>query len=152
VVALNKIDLADANPDRVKQQLSELDLIPEEWGGSTIFVEVSAKQKYGLDDLLEMILLQAEVLELRADPHQMARGTIIEARLDKTRGPVATVLMQKGALRVGDAYVAGVRYGRVRAMIDNRLHKIQVTPLNACGSAGFLRCPRCRRLLHGRRG
>jgi translation initiation factor IF-2 len=127
VVALNKIDLADANPDRVKQQLSELDLIPEEWGGNTIFVEVSAKQKYGLDDLLEMILLQAEVLELRADPHQMARGTIIEARLDKTRGPVATVLIQKGALRVGDAYVAGVHYGRVRAMIDNRLHKIQVT-------------------------
>lgn len=127
VVALNKIDLADANPDRVKQQLSELDLIPEEWGGGTIFVEVSAKQKYGLDDLLEMILLQAEVLELRADPHQMARGTIIEARLDKTRGPVATVLIQKGALRVGDAYVAGVHYGRVRAMIDDRLHKMQVT-------------------------
>lgn len=127
VVALNKIDLADANPDRVKQQLSELDLIPEEWGGGTIFVEVSAKQKYGLDDLLEMILLQAEVLELRADPHQMARGTIIEARLDKTRGPVATVLIQKGALRVGDAYVAGVHYGRVRAMFDNRLHKVQVT-------------------------
>jgi translation initiation factor IF-2 len=127
VVALNKIDLADANPDRVKQQLSELELIPEEWGGNTIFVEVSAKQKYGLDDLLEMILLQAEVLELRADPHQMARGTIIEARLDKTRGPVATVLIQKGALHVGDAYVAGVHYGRVRAMIDNRLHKVQVT-------------------------
>ena len=108
VVAVNKIDLPEANPDRAKQQLSELELIPEEWGGSTIFVEVSAKRKVGLEDLLEMILLQAEILELQTDPHQMAKGTVVEAKLDKTRGPIATVLIQKGTLRVGDAYVAGV--------------------------------------------
>ena len=120
VVAINKIDLPDANPDRVKQQLSELELIPEEYGGSTIFVEVSAKRKVGLEDLLEMILLQAEILELQSDSHQMAKGTIVEAKLDKTRGPVATVLIQKGTLHVGDAYVAGVHYGRVRAMFDDR--------------------------------
>ena len=124
VVAVNKIDLPDANPDRVKQQLSELDLIPEEWGGHTIFVEVSARQKVGLEDLLELILLQAEILELQSDPSQMAKGTVIEAKLDKTRGPIATVLIQKGTLQVGDAYVAGVHYGRVRAMFDDRSHKI----------------------------
>jgi translation initiation factor IF-2 len=127
VVAINKIDLADANPDRVKQQLAELELMPEEWGGHTIFVEVSAKLKLGLDDLLEMILLQAEILELQADAQQMAKGTIIEARLDKTRGPIATVLIQKGTLHVGDAYVAGVHHGRVRAMIDDRGRKIRTT-------------------------
>jgi translation initiation factor IF-2 len=127
VVALNKIDLPNANPDRVKQQLSELELVPEEWGGSTIYVEVSAKQKLGLDDLLEMILLQAEILELQADPRQMAKGTIIEARLDKTRGPVATVLLQKGTLHLGEAYVAGVYYGRVRAMLDYRGRKMRLT-------------------------
>jgi translation initiation factor IF-2 len=120
VVAVNKIDLPDANPDRVKQQLADLALIPEEWGGNTIFVEVSAKQKYGLDNLLEMILLQAEVLELQADPHQMARGIVVEARLDKTRGPIATVLVQRGTLRRGDAYVAGMHHGRVRALLDYR--------------------------------
>jgi translation initiation factor IF-2 len=117
VVAINKIDLPDANPDRVKQQLSELDLIPEEWGGNTIYVEVSAKQKLGLDDLLEMILLQAEILEIQANPQQTAKGVVIEARLDKTRGPVATVLIQKGTLYLGEAYVAGMHYGRVRAYV-----------------------------------
>jgi translation initiation factor IF-2 len=124
VVAINKIDLADANPGRVKQQLAELGLIPEEWGGQTIFVEVSAKQKIGLDDLLEMILLQAEILELKANPNQMARGTIIEAKLDKTRGAVATVLIQRGTLHQGDPYVAGAHYGRVRAMLNYRGQKI----------------------------
>jgi translation initiation factor IF-2 len=137
VVALNKIDLPNANPDRVKQQLSELELIPEEWGGNTIYVEVSAKQKLGLDDLLEMILLQAEILELQADPRQMAKGTIIEARLDKTRGPVATVLLQKGTLHLGEAYVAGVHYGRVRAMLDYRGRKMRLagpsTPVEVLG-------------------
>jgi translation initiation factor IF-2 len=139
VVAINKIDLPDANPDRVKQQLSDLELIPEEWGGSTIFVEVSAKRKEGLDDLLEMILLQAEILELQSDPHQLAKGTVIEAKLDKTRGPVATVLIQKGALHVGDAYVAGVHYGRVRAMFDDRGRKAALagpsTPIEVLGFA-----------------
>ena len=139
VVAINKIDLPDANPDRVKQQLSELELIPEEYGGSTIFVEVSAKRKVGLEDLLEMILLQAEILELQSDSHQMAKGTIVEAKLDKTRGPVATVLIQKGTLNVGDAYVAGVHYGRVRAMFDDRSRKMTVagpaTPIEVLGFA-----------------
>ena len=139
VVAINKIDLLDANPDRVKQQLSELELIPEEYGGSTIFVEVSAKRKIGLEDLLEMILLQAEILELQADPHQLAKGTVVEAKLDKTRGPIATVLIQKGALHVGDAYVAGVHYGRVRAMFDDRSRKVVLagpsTPVEVLGFA-----------------
>ena len=139
VVAINKIDLEDANPDRIKQQLTELELVPEEWGGHTIFVEVSAKQKLGLDDLLEMILLQSEILELRADPHQMAKGTIVEARLDKTQGPVATVLIQKGTLRVSEAYVAGNHYGRVRAMKDDLGRKIKragpSTPVEVMGFA-----------------
>jgi translation initiation factor IF-2 len=139
VVAINKVDLPDANPDRVKQQLSELELIPEEWGGSTIFVEVSAKRKIGLEDLLEMILLQAEILELQSDPHQLAKGAVIEAKLDKTRGPIATVLIQKGALHVGDAYVAGVQYGRVRAMFDDRGRKVTLagpsTPVEVLGFA-----------------
>jgi translation initiation factor IF-2 len=139
VVAINKIDLPDANSDRVKQQLSELELIPEEWGGSTIFVEVSAKRKMGLEDLLEMILLQAEILELQADPHQLAKGAVVEAKLDKTRGPLATVLIQKGALHIGDAYVAGVHYGRVRAMFDDRGRKVALagpsTPVEVLGFA-----------------
>ena len=142
VVAINKIDLEDANPDRIKQQLTELELVPEEWGGHTIFVEVSAKQKDGLDDLLEMILLQAEILELRADPYQMAKGTIIEARLDKTQGPVATVLIQKGTLRVSEAYVAGNHYGRVRAMKDDLGQKIgQAGPATPVEVLGFAAVP-----------
>jgi translation initiation factor IF-2 len=139
VVAINKIDLPDANPERVKQQLSELDLIPEEWGGNTIYVEVSAKQKLGLDDLLEMILLQAEILELQANPQQAAKGVVIEARLDKNRGPVATVLIQKGTLYLANAYVAGMQYGRVRAMFDYRGRKIKAagpsTPVEVLGFA-----------------
>ena len=142
VVAVNKIDLDDANPDRVKQQLSEMDLIPEEWGGNTIFVEVSAKERYGLDDLLEMILLQAEILELQADPTQMARGTILESRLDKTRGPVATVLIQRGTLRVGNPFVAGVYNGRVRAMFDHRGRTIKAAgPATPVEVLGFTSAP-----------
>lgn len=137
VVAVNKIDLDDANPDRVKQQLSEMDLIPEEWGGNTIFVEVSAKEQYGLDDLVEMVLLQAEILELQADPTQMARGTIVEARLDKSKGSVCTVLIQRGTLRVGNPFVAGVYSGRVRAMFDHRGRNIKAagpaTPVEVLG-------------------
>jgi translation initiation factor IF-2 len=137
VVAINKIDLPDANPDRIKQQLAELDLIPEEWGGHTIFVEVSAKEHLGLDDLIEMLLLQAEILELQADPHQMARGTVIEAKLDKTKGPIATLLIQRGQLKVGDAFVAGMHYGRVRAMLDYRGRRLDAagpaTPVEVLG-------------------
>jgi translation initiation factor IF-2 len=120
IVAVNKIDKPGSKPDRVMQELSELELLPEEWGGETIFVNVSAKEKTNIDKLLEMILLQAEVLELKADPNKRAQGTVVEARLDKGRGPVTTVLVQKGTLKVGDPIVAGLHYGRVRSMADDR--------------------------------
>ena len=116
IIAVNKMDKPNANPERVKQELTEFELVPEEWGGDTIFVEVSAKQKTNLDSLLEMILLQAEVLELKSNPSKRAKGSIVEARLDKGRGPVATVLVQDGTLRIGDAIVAGQHFGRVRSM------------------------------------
>ncbi len=125
VVAVNKIDKPDANPDRVKRELGELGLVPEEWGGETIFANVSAKQRIGLDELLEMILLQAEVLQLKANPDKRARGHIVEARLDKGRGPVATVLIQEGTLHQGDAFVCGVFSGRVRAVFDDQGKKIK---------------------------
>ncbi len=116
IIAVNKIDKPDANPERVKQELTEYELVPEEWGGDTIFVEVSAKQKTNLDTLLEMVLLQAEVLELKANPNKRAKGSIVEARLDKGRGPIATVLVQDGTLKIGDSIVAGLHFGRVRSM------------------------------------
>jgi translation initiation factor IF-2 len=116
IVVINKIDLPQANPDRVKQQLADLGLVPEDWGGDTITVPVSARQRTGLDTLLEMILLVAELRDLRGTPERPARGTVIEARLDKGRGPVATVLVQDGTLHVGDAVVVGEAYGRIRAM------------------------------------
>ncbi len=116
IVAINKIDKPEANPDRVKQELTEYELVPEEWGGDTIFVEVSAKNHTNLGSLLEMVLLQAEVLELKANPNKRAKGSIVEARLDKGRGPVATVLVQDGTLKIGDSIVAGLHYGRVRSM------------------------------------
>ncbi len=120
IVAINKMDKPDANPDRVKQQLTEYELVSEEWGGQTIIVPVSAKKQTGLDTLLEMILLQADVLELKANPDRLAKGTIIEAKLDKGRGPLATVLVQNGTLRRGDTIIAGTAYGKVRAMTDDR--------------------------------
>ena len=120
IVALNKIDKPGANPDRVKQELSEQGLIVEDWGGDTICVPVSAKKKEGIDNLLEMVLLVAEMQDLKANPRRKARGTIIEAQLDKGRGPVATVLVQTGTLQVGDSIVAGSAYGRVRAMVDSK--------------------------------
>ncbi len=120
VVAINKMDRPEANPERVKQQLTEYELVPEEWGGQTICVPVSAKTEAGLDTLLEMVLLQADVLELKANPNRLAKGTIIEAKLDKGRGPIATVLVQNGTLKKGDMIVAGTTYGKVRAMIDDR--------------------------------
>lgn len=120
IVAVNKVDKPTANPERVKQQLAEYNLIPEEWGGDTIFVNVSAKKKYGIDQLLEMILLVAEVSELKANYNTKARGIIVEAKLDKGRGPVATVLVNKGTLKVGDGIVAGTAYGKVRVLFDSK--------------------------------
>lgn len=120
IVAINKVDLPQANPDRVKQQLSELGLVPEDWGGDTVTVPVSARTKQGVKELLEMILLVADLQELRVDSDRPARGTIVEAELDRGRGPVATVLVQEGTLKVGDAIVAGEAYGRVRAMTGDR--------------------------------
>ena len=120
IVAINKIDKPGANPDRVKQELMEQGLVPEEYGGDTIMVPVSAKKQIGIDDLLEMVLLVAEVKELKANPNRDARGVIVEAKLDKGRGPVATVLVQNGTLRIGDSVVCGTTYGKVRAMVNDR--------------------------------
>ena len=128
LVALNKIDVENARPDYVKRQLAEYDLVPEEWGGQTIFVEISAKERIGIEELLEMLLLEAELLELSANPNKPARGTVAEAKLDKGRGPVATVLVQSGTLHIGDAFVAGRYYGKVRAMIDDRGHRVKKAP------------------------
>lgn len=125
LVAINKVDKPNANIDRVKQQLSDLKLLPEDWGGDTICVPVSAKQRQGLDLLLEMILLVADMAEFKANPNKRARGTVIEAKLDKGKGPVATVLVQEGTLSVGDAVVMGKAYGRVRAMNNDRGERIK---------------------------
>ena len=121
IVAINKIDKESANIERVKQELTEYELIPEDWGGSTIFCPVSAHTKEGIDNLLEMILLTADVLELKANPNRKARGIVIEAELDKGRGPVATMLVQKGTLHVGDYIAVGASHGKVRAMTNSNL-------------------------------
>jgi len=120
IVAVNKIDKPNADPERIKQQLSDFDLVPEAWGGNTIYAEVSAKEKTGIEELLELILLQADIMELKADPDRLARGVVIEARLDRGRGPVATVIVQEGTLREGDAIVSRMEYGRVRAMTNDK--------------------------------
>ena len=137
IVAINKMDREGANPDHVKQQLAEHELIPEDWGGDTIMVPVSAHKKTGISDLLEMILLVAEMQELKANPNLPARGTIIEAQLDKGRGPVATVLVQRGTLHIGDTIVAGTAYGKVRAMVNDRGEKVKKagpsTPVEVLG-------------------
>ncbi|WP_235929747.1 translation initiation factor IF-2 [Chengkuizengella marina] len=137
IVAVNKIDKPEANPDKIKQELTEYNLVPEEWGGDTIFVNVSAKQGEGLDELLEMILLVTEVEELKANPNKRARGTVIEAELDKGRGPVARVLVQQGTLEIGNVFVAGVCFGRVRAMVNDKGRRIKVagpsTPVELTG-------------------
>ena len=125
IVAINKIDKPGANVERVKQELTEYELIPEDWGGSTVFVPVSAHTKEGIPELLEMILLTAEVMELKANPNRAARGLVIEAELDKGKGSVATVLVQKGTLHVGDAIAAGSAHGRVRAMMDDRGRRVK---------------------------
>jgi translation initiation factor IF-2 len=128
VVAVNKIDKPGAQPDRVRQQLSDKGLMPEEWGGSTVFVDVSAKKKQNLDQLLEMLLLVADLQELKANPSRHALGTVLEARLDKGRGPVATVLVQDGTLRVGDSVVAGAVSGKVRALVDDQGARLKAAP------------------------
>lgn len=137
IVAVNKIDKPSANIEKVKQELTEYELIPEDWGGSTIFVPVSAHTKEGIDELLEMILLTAEVHELKANPNRKARGIVIEAELDKGRGPVATILVQKGTLKVGDNVAAGACHGKIRAMIDDKGRRVKTagpsTPVEILG-------------------
>jgi translation initiation factor IF-2 len=128
VAAINKIDKPNSNPEKVKKDLADYGLVPEQWGGNTLFAEVSAKQKTGIKELLELILLQAEVLELKANPDKPSRGIIIEAKLDKGRGPVATVLVQEGTLRTGDVFIAGSHYGRVRAMLNDKGQKMEEAP------------------------
>lgn len=125
IVAINKMDKPEANPDRIKQDLTELNLIPEDWGGDTIFVPISALKNEGLDELMEMILLVAEMEELKANPKAYAQGTVIEAKLDKGKGPVATVLVQRGTLRIGDPIVVGNTYGRIRAMVNDQGKRIK---------------------------
>jgi translation initiation factor IF-2 len=128
IVAVNKIDKPDADLERVKRGLSEHGLVSEDWGGDTVFAPVSAKTQEGIPHLLEMLLLQADILEVRANPDKLARGTIVEAKLDRGRGPVATVLVQEGTLRVGDAFVCGVFHGKVRAMINDLGQKVEIAP------------------------
>lgn len=145
IVAVNKMDKPSANPDRVKQELTEYGLVSEDWGGDTIFVHISALKKEGLDDILEMILLVSEVQELKANPNKKARGTVIEAQLDRGRGPVATVLVQGGTLKIGDPIVVGTTHGRVRAMVNDKGRRIkdalpstpvEITGLNDVPQAG----------------
>ena len=140
IVAINKIDKPNANPERVKKQLTELDLMPEDWGGKTVTVEVSAKQKTNIDLLLEMILLVADLAELKADPDISATGTVLEAKLDRGRGAVATVLVQNGTLHVGDSFIVGASYGKVRAMFDYKgtqnLEASPATPVEVLGLEG----------------
>ena len=128
IVAINKIDKKEANPERVRRQLAEHGLIPEEWGGDTLFAEVSALKKTGIEDLLDLILLQAEMLELKANPSKPARGVIVETRLDRGKGPVATVIVKEGTLKEGDSFVAGLTYGRVRAMEDEWGKRVKEAP------------------------
>lgn len=137
IVAINKIDKPGANPDRVKQELTEYGLISEDWGGDTIMVPVSAKKKIGIDNLLEMIILVADILELKANPNKKAKGTVIEAKIDKGRGPIASILIQEGTLNIGDAFVVGCTSGRIRAMVDDKGKRLKKatpsTPIEIIG-------------------
>ncbi|MDR2017858.1 MAG: translation initiation factor IF-2 [Syntrophobacterales bacterium] len=128
IVAINKIDKQNANPDKVLTELSEYGLVPEEWGGTTLFAKISAKKNMGIKELLELITLQAEMLELKADPDQLAKAIIVESELDKGQGPVGTVIIQEGTLKIGDPFIAGSMFGRVRAMIDDKGKRIQKAP------------------------
>jgi translation initiation factor IF-2 len=140
VVAINKIDLPASNPERIKEQLAKHGLVPEEWGGKTIMAEISAKIGTGVDKLMELILLQTEIMELKANPDTAAHGAIIEAKLDKGKGPVSTVLIQRGTLRVGDPFISGTQFGRVRAMFNERGKTVDFappsTPVQILGSSG----------------
>jgi len=143
IVAINKIDKSGANADQIRQKLSELDLVPEEWGGETIYAEVSAKKRIGIEELLELILLQADIMELKADPERLARGVIIESTLDKGRGPVATVIIQEGTVREGAAFVSKAEYGRVRALIDDKgLRTTNAGPSMPVEVIGFSKVPK----------
>ena len=142
MVAINKMDKPGADPEKIKQALTEYRLIPEAWGGDTIFAEVSAKKKQGIEELLELILLQADIMELKADPERPARGVVIEAKLDRGRGPVATVLIQEGILREGDAFVCKTESGRVRAMINDQGHRVkEAGPSMPVEVIGFSKVP-----------
>ena len=140
-MAVNKVDKPDANPERVRRELAELNLVPEEWGGQTVFVDVSAKKRQNLDSLLEMILLVTDIGELKANPKRSASGTVLEAKLDRGRGPVATILVQDGTLHVGDTFIAGPVVGRVRALIDDRGRQAKSagpsTPVEVLGLTGL---------------
>ena len=137
IVAVNKMDLPDANFEKVEQELMKYDLVPEAWGGSTIYVPISAKKHEGIDNLLEMVLLEADILELKANPNKQAKGTVIEAKLDKNRGPVATMLVQRGKLDVGDTIIVGTTIGRIRTMQDYKGKKVKTagpsTPVEITG-------------------
>ena len=139
IVAVNKMDLPDANFEKVQQELMQYELVPEAWGGDTIYVPISAKKKEGIDNLLEMVLLEADVLELKANPTKQAKGTVIEAKLDKSRGPVATVLVQRGTLDVGDTIIVGSSIGRIRTMLNDKGKKVKTagpsTPVEITGLA-----------------
>jgi translation initiation factor IF-2 len=142
VVAINKIDKPEADPEKVKRDLTELGLVPEEWGGHTLYAQVSAKKRTGIDDLLELILLQAEMLDLKANPDKLARGVVVEARLDRGRGPVGTVLVQEGTLKAGEIFVSGDTYGRVKAMLDERGNSLkEAGPALPAEVVGFTEIP-----------
>jgi translation initiation factor IF-2 len=142
IVAVNKIDKPEANADKIKQEMTEYELVPEEWGGDTIFVEVSAKQRIGLEGLLEMILLVAEVNDYKANPNKRARATVIEAELDKGKGPVARILVQHGTLKIGDAFVAGNCFGRIRAMVNDKGRRLkEVGPSTPVEITGLTEVP-----------
>jgi translation initiation factor IF-2 len=142
IVAINKIDKPDARPEVVKRSLADYGLVLEEWGGDTIAVEISAKERTGINELLEMIVLQSEMLDLKANPERLARGTIIESRLDKSRGPVVTLIIQKGTLHIGDTFAAGPHYGRIRAMVDDKGKSIkQAGPSMPVEIMGFSKVP-----------
>ena len=128
IVAINKIDRQNANPDRVTKELADAGLVPEEWGGTTLYAKISAKKKIGIKELLELIILQAEMLELKANADKTAKGIIIESELDKGQGPVGTVIIQEGTLKIQDPFIAGTMFGRVRAMIDDKGHRINKAP------------------------
>jgi len=140
IVAINKIDKPNANPEKIIQSLAEYGIMPESWGGDTLYAEISAKFKKGIENLLEIILLQAEMLELKVNPHKPAKGTVIEAKLDKNHGPVATILVQEGTLTLGDMFIAGVHYGKARMLIDDAGNKLSQTgpstPVQVLGLSG----------------